>query len=279
MDKMCITFWGVRGSCPTYNHRMCRYGTNTSCVQININNRILIMDAGTGICQLGEFLYAYGGSIHADIFLTHTHWDHIQGLPFFKLAFEPKHSFNLYGERKKHLSLETVIKEQLKYPYSPITWDNFLSEFNFFEISGDNKIDIGDGIIVSTLSTDHPGGNIAYRVDFEGKSCCYITDLEHKADLNDKLVKFVFDTDVLIYDSFFTEAEYEGRDGTFPKHGWGHSTWEKGIKLAKDSNAKQIVFTHHKIDRSDCEIDQLLNYAKSKFENSLAAKQGMRICI
>ncbi len=274
-----ITFWGVRGSCPTFNPRMQEFGGNTSCVQMQIQNRLLIFDGGTGMHQLGKFLAEKNNSLRGDIFITHTHWDHIQGLPFFTPFFETRNYFKIYGENKKEIIFSDVIKDIMKYPYSPITWNDMDALLVFQEVESNQTLDIGDGITVSTIATDHPGGCISYKVKYKDKSCCYITDLEHKQDLHHNLKDFVKNSDILIYDSNYTEEEYFGENNKPSKEGWGHSTWERGIELVIEANVKKLVLFHHDSNRFDEELKKIELKAQAIHTDTIAARENMKICL
>ncbi|MTI70588.1 MAG: MBL fold metallo-hydrolase [Firmicutes bacterium] len=274
-----VTFWGVRGSSPTFGPDMREFGGNTSCVQIQIGNRLLIFDAGTGIQTLGRNLLNRKKDIKGHIFITHTHWDHIQGLPFFRPFFHKKNTFQIYGQRKSNLSFSSVIKDIMKYPYSPIRWDNMEADLNFKEIDSEDIIDIGDGITTKSIKTDHPDDCLAYRVDYKNKSCCYITDLEHSKEIDEELKRFVKGTDILIYDSNFTDDEYYGAFDKPNKKGWGHSTWQKGVRLAKEASVGKLVLFHHKLERTDDELLSIESKAKNNYKKTVVAREGMKIHI
>jgi phosphoribosyl 1,2-cyclic phosphodiesterase len=180
-----VTFWGVRGSLPVPGADTCIYGGNTPCVQIQIKERLLILDAGTGIFKLGRQLDKQNSAVNADIFITHVHWDHIQGFPFFSPAFRPGNKFTIYGQKIEGLSLEDIFKGQMTVPYFPITLQEMQANIRFYELDSNEHLNMGDGIVVKTLGINHPGGCLAYRIEHQGRSCCYVTDTEHSmpADL------------------------------------------------------------------------------------------------
>lgn len=279
IKDMEITFWGVRGSCPSFEYRMQEFGGNTSCVQIQIGDKLLIFDGGTGINSLGKSLVEEGKELKGDIFITHTHWDHIQGLPFFLPFFQKDAQFNIHGQKKKNLSFSNIIKDIMKFPYSPISWDDMKGNLTFKEVKTNEKIDMGDDIYINTVSTDHPGGCLAYKVEYKGKSCSYITDLEHTEKVDMQIKEFIQDTDVLIYDSNFTNEEYYGENGLLSKKGWGHSTWEKGLDTALKANVGKLVLFHHNSNRNDKELRDIEIKAKSTYKNTVVAREKMKIII
>lgn len=274
-----VFFWGVRGSCPTIDQNMMEFGGNTSCIHIEVNGRLLIFDGGTGIQKLGKYLQDKNEEVNGDIFITHTHWDHIQGLPFFTPFFNKNNKFNIYGQRKSDIPFSSIIKDIMRFPYSPIKWDDMGSLYKFIEINNDEEIDIKDEIVVKTIQTDHPDGCLGYRIEYENKSCCYITDLEHSDDFDVSLREFVKNCDLLIYDSNYTNEEYIGNEKEGSKKGWGHSTWEKGVELSKKSDVKKLILFHHNNNRNDNEIKAIENKAKMLFKNTFAAYEGMEISI
>ncbi len=171
-----ITFWGVRGSRPVPSLETLRFGGNTACVQMVLGERLFIFDSGTGICSLAQHLLKKEAPIQGDIFITHSHWDHIQGFPFFTPAFQRGNSFVLYGERKKR-SFESIMKGIMHSPHFPIQLDEMEAKMRFVEIKEHETLDMGDGIKITTFPTHHPNGCLAYWVDYQDKFCCYLTDL------------------------------------------------------------------------------------------------------
>lgn len=268
-----VTFWGVRGSLPIPGPQTAKYGGNTSCVQIQISQRLIILDAGTGIYKLGQQLMKSGKRICGDIFITHTHWDHIQGFPFFSPAFARNNHFNLYGPTKADMDFADLMKGQMTYQHFPVNLDSMGAEIFFHELVSGDTVDLGDNIIVRTTHNNHPNGGLAYRFDSDGLSCSYITDTEHFACINDRLREFVQDTDLLIYDTNFTDEEYNRFIG------WGHSTWQEGIKLARAAGAKKLVLFHHDKERSDEDMDKIEKQAQEHFSDCVAAREGMVISL
>ncbi|MEN6461252.1 MAG: MBL fold metallo-hydrolase [Syntrophomonas sp.] len=272
-----VTFWGVRGSRPVPGPYTLKYGGNTPCVQVQIGKRMLIMDAGTGICGLGQHLLTSSQPVYGDVFITHTHWDHIQGFPFFSPAFKGTNCFILYGQGKLDQTFADLMKRQMMFSYFPVSLDEMGAAINFYELSSGKVIDLKDDILVKTFPNNHPGGGLSYRIDHKGRSCCYITDYEHSYPIDTGLINFVKGTDLLIYDSNFTDQEYAGHDPYSYNVGWGHSTWQEGIKLVKAAEARKLVLFHHANFRTDDDIDRIEQDAQKQYTNLLAAREGMII--
>lgn len=277
--RFMVTFWGVRGSLPVPGPYTIKYGGNTSCVQIQIGERLFIMDAGTGIHSLGQALVKKGSTINGDIFITHTHWDHIQGFPFFAPAFIKGNRFNLYGQSKVNLNFSDLMKGQMCYEHFPVSLEQMGAEIVMHELQSGMEIDLGDGITVKCFNSNHPGGCLCYRLDHAGRSCCYMSDTEHYQELNQDLVNFVCGADLVIYDANYTDAEYYGKEGQPPRIGWGHSTWQEGVKLMQAAGAKKLILFHHSNVHTDADMDSIEREAREQYANLIAAREGMVIAI
>jgi len=266
-------FWGVRGTiaCP-YDSYM-RYGGNTSCVTVQCDDTLLIFDSGTGILPLGNKLMANGNG-NISVFFSHTHWDHISGFPFFKPAYSPKFSLDLYcGNLKQHgSSIFEVLSHQMANPTFPVPIDILQAKMQYHDFEAGENIKLSDEIHLDTCLLNHPKGATGYRVNFKGKSVCYVTDTEHKKDaLDESILKLVENTDLFIYDSTYTEEEYPNFEG------WGHSTWQEGVRLSKDAGVKNYAIFHHDPSHDDDFMDNVERDAKKTFADAFVAKEGMEI--
>lgn len=268
-----VIFWGVRGSIPVPGPDTLHYGGNTSCVQTQIGKRQFIFDAGSGIYNLGRELVKRNSEVSGDIFITHTHWDHIQGFPFFAPAFIKGNSFRLYGQSKIDRTFSELMHGQMVYQHFPVSLDQMGAKFEFNELDSGMEIDLGDGISLKTILNNHPGGGLSYRLDYDGRSCCYITDTEHYPQIDQKLCQFIGNSDLVIYDAHFTDEEYPAYVG------WGHSTWQEGIKLIEAAGAKRLVLFHHANFRSDQEMEVIEQQAQTRNNNCIAAREGMVISL
>ena len=287
-----ISFWGVRGSRPVPGIHTNEYGGNTSCVQMEAGGVNLIFDGGTGIVALGDRLLAEERT-EGHIFLSHTHWDHIQGLPFFKPFFHKAFKYKIYGESKEGKRVAEIVKGQMLEPYFPLKMDGLGGEPEFLDIGPGDRIELAPCLRVTAFAMDHPGGSLAYRVDFDGGvagsdsrgrsagssgpvSAVYATDTETlQGSDRERFLEFIQGAGLLIYDTFFTQEEYEkilpGKNGKK----WGHSTVEEAVALARDGGVGQLVLFHHKDNRNDEEMREIEAWAKEGFENTLAAKEGL----
>ncbi len=255
-DDFWFRFWGTRGSIATPGAHTVRHGGNTPCIEVCVGGQLVILDGGTGLRALGQSLLAGGNRVDADLFLTHLHWDHIQGIPFFTPAFISGNRFRIYGERKGHRSLREVLEGQMTDPNFPVPLSVMASELDINEICAGDVVDLGGGITVRTGPMNHPNGCIGLRVEYAGRALVYATDTEHDTStgqLDPAVVALAKDADVLIYDSMYTEAEL--RAG---KIGWGHSTFEEAIRVARAANARKLLFFHHDPARTDDALDARL---------------------
>ena len=225
-----VRFWGVRGSiaCPSPTYM--GFGGNTSCVEVRVGGRTVILDAGTGIRPLGQQLRREG-ALDADILFSHTHWDHVNGFPFFAPAFEPDNAFRVFAG---HLAEEGGIREaiagHMHEPMFPVPLDVMRARLSFTDFAAGETLDLGRGLQVRTAPLNHPNGATAYRIDHGGRSVCYVTDTEHVPERPDeRILGLVAGADLVIYDSTYTDAEFPARVG------WGHSTWQEGLRLVRRS--------------------------------------------
>lgn len=264
-----VTFWGVRGTNPVSGRAFEKIGHHTSCVSVRVNqDQLIIFDAGSGLYELGrEYSPSSPKVLH--ILLSHLHLDHIMGLPFFMPLWDKKYIVNIYSSNN---DLEDVLKAKLLHPpIFPISANSTNSNLIFHKVSMGETFQIETSYI-STFSLNHPGGSIGYRLDAEGRSICYITDVEHDPEfLDEKLVKFVRGTDLLIYDASYTEEEYMKR------RGWGHSTHSEAAKIAKAAGVKQLALFHQNPTHDDRLSGLLERQAQALFENTIAAYQGLTL--
>lgn len=265
-----ITFWGTRGSIPTPGRNTEKYGGNTSCVVVEDGDDILIFDAGSGIRPLGQSLaqkiLGREGKTKLHLFFSHTHWDHIQGLPFFVPAYLEKTELYIYAEPEKSEMLQKVLSGQMVSSYFPVSMSMFAASIRFEELPSEPFL-IGALALDWQRQREHPGGSLRFSVirGVEGKTkkFVYASDVEldplvteratdkSKAERCGEYIDFVRDADLLVADGQYTQEEYGG------KVGWGHTSLECLISIAEEADVKRLAVFHHDPERTDREIDAL----------------------
>jgi len=265
-----IRFWGTRGSLPVSGPHVVVFGGNTSCVQVETQEKdIFIFDGGTGLREFGAQLNHSDEPKTFHLFFTHFHWDHFLGLPFFTPVFNAQNTFHIYGPLPGQRPLQKILSDAMNSIYFPVPLREFPAKLEYHPLS-EKAIDIGSIQIVSTTLC-HPGATIGYRMESRGKSICYITDNELGLHpLMDKLLEtFCQGTDVLIHDAQFTPQEYVTRKG------WGHSTHEAVIGLAKVAQVKKVVFFHHDVARKDDDLREIVARFQKELEQEKTGIQCM----
>lgn len=258
---MRVRFWGTRGSCPSPGPSTARYGGNTTCVELRTDDdELVIFDAGTGIRELGRSLVARanGDPIRGEVFFSHAHWDHIQGLPFFTPAFQAGNHFRLWGSPSLERSLEVVLRQQMSPVVFPVAFDQLLARMEFTEFAQHRHS--GAGYDVRAINVRHPGGALGFRVSASGsdqRSIVFIPDNEldrdgdhaDSASTRDALVEFARGASLLIHDAMYTGAEY------MDHRGWGHSSYRDAVDFAIAAEVETMVVFHHDPDRTDDELE------------------------
>lgn len=272
-----IKFWGVRGSRPTPRKDTILFGGNTSCIQMQLGGRNFIFDGGTGLAELGKAMVKSQLG-QGEIFFSHLHWDHIQGIPFFTPLYVKGNSFRLYGEDKEGMKFEEAIKSQMMPPWFPVTMDTMNADYEFISIGPKMELTFDEDIRVKTFALNHPNQSLAFRIEKGNSSVVYCTDTEPvEEDRKAKFYDFLRAADVLIYDSHFTDEEYYGLVDGEHKKKWGHSTWEEGVRISREADIAYLLLFHHKEDRTDEELKEIQQQSQGKFKNSLVAMEGMTI--
>lgn len=276
-----VKYYGVRGSTPVSGKEYLKYGGNTTCIHIERDNTNIIIDAGTGIRVLGNDLLnngftAAGGKAH--IFFSHTHWDHIQGFPFFVPIYMPQNRFHIYGQTKdipmhdndteKTWTIGDVLEMQQNFMYFPVSTKDLASHIEYHEVTPGKDI-VVDDLIVNTIMLRHPNSSIGFRFDCHGKRFVFCTDIEHSDGLFDAMVEFAKDADVLAFDCQYTPEEYADS-----KVGWGHSTYKAAIEIVKAANVKNLHMIHHDPGHTDSKLEEIESRAKKDFENAFMVPEG-----
>jgi phosphoribosyl 1,2-cyclic phosphodiesterase len=286
-----IQFWGTRGSIPSPGPTTVRYGGNTPCVEVRTSSGwLIVLDAGTGIRELGRSLLqrAKGAPISGDIFLTHAHWDHIQGIPFFGPMFQRGNHFTIWGSKSLDTTLDRVVRGQMSPAVFPVAFEQLDASIEFCELpEGHRSV---NGYEVRAFAVRHPGGALGYRLAEVGNgssALVYISDNElgsgatydTRADWRRELVEFVRGARVLVHDTTYTAEEYAQH------RGWGHSTYEEAVDLALDAGVDTLVLFHHKPERTDDEVDQRLAECRALADRRggglriVAAAEGLTLSV
>jgi phosphoribosyl 1,2-cyclic phosphodiesterase len=269
---MQLRFWGVRGSTPTPQVENMRYGGNTSCVEVRIQDRLFVFDCGTGFRTLGQHLtkQASGQPLFAHIFVSHYHWDHIQGIPFFRPLYDSPNNVFIFHSSKRNRSLKRVMEEQMAAPYFPVNMNDMQANRAFHDIEA-GRVALDDDVTVQAAWLNHPQGCMGFRIESKEGVLVYATDNEPGDPEFDKSVrKLAEGADVLIYDAQYLPEEYEAH-----KRGWGHSHWREAVKIVMESGAKDLILFHHDPDHTDVCLDNVVKEARNYYPQVRAAAEGM----
>ncbi len=252
-----VRCWGTRGSIPAPGERTVRYGGNTTCVEVSDGQTRLVFDAGSGIRPFGVDLVEEGpDSIH--IFLTHFHWDHIQGFPFFDPLYDPEDTIRVIGPKQRDIDVRSLFAGQMGPIYFPVPFSAVAARMEFEHLNR-GEYDVGD-VSLQVMRVRHPSFVIGYRIRLRDHVVCFIPDNELAGDgyaeldpgFERRIVEFVGDADLLIHDAMYTTEEYAKR------RGWGHSTFRQSVQLAREGGVKQLLFFHHDPARTDDELDGIV---------------------
>ena len=266
-----VRFRGVRGTVACPGSDYVRYGGNTSCLEVRCAGHLFILDAGTGLRALGAELDA-AGPVDTDILLTHTHIDHIAGMPFFAPLFEPGNRLRIHAGHlwDSDVRLRDVFLRLIEAPIFPVPLEAVGAEIVFEEFRAGETLELQEGVAVRTAPLNHPNGATGYRIESGGRAICYVTDTEHvegKVDTN--ILGLIEGADIFIYDATYTAAEYPAF------RGWGHSTWEAGAELAERGCVGRYVIFHHAPEHTDDDMDRIAGQAQGIFASTTVAREGL----
>lgn len=275
-----LSFWGVRGSTPTVDPATWRYGGNTPCLELVApDGTQFILDCGTGLRMLGNRgTPANAGAFpETHIFVTHYHWDHIQGIPFFSPFYAENNKFHFYSFRSKFLgrdSLKQVFEAQMAVPYFPVDMSAMNAKRKFKEVADGDSFMVGENKITAR-ALNHPQGCLGFRIETPAGTVVYATDNEPgDAKLDASLKELAAGADIFINDAQFTPEQL-----ATTRRGWGHSSWHDGVRTARAADAKTLVLFHHDPDSADRTVDTILRQAREKFDSVFAASEGMVITL
>jgi len=270
---MQLRFWGVRGSVPTAGPGSLRTGGNTSCLEFSSNGHRLVIDGGTGLRALGEHI-GYQ-AVELPILFTHTHWDHIQGVPFFTPAYHPGSRITFAGASRASGTLEQVLDSQMRPPTFPIRMSDLATRRVYVALEEGQPVEFGP-FRVRSIDLCHPDGVRAFRVEADGRAVVHATDVEHGDALDPRLIQFAEGADLLVHDAQYTADEYRGVNGP-PRRGWGHATWVDAVGVAREAEVRALALFHHDPGRRDEAVEAIELEARSHFPRAFAAREGQPV--
>jgi phosphoribosyl 1,2-cyclic phosphodiesterase len=268
-NAITIEFHGVRGSTPAPGADTAEVGGNTSCVEVDCGGNRFVFDAGTGLRALGERLVA-GDPSHTTVLLSHVHWDHIQGLPFFPPIYVPGHRVEVMSGPNGFMPLEQALRRQMQPPFFPVAFDDVAPRVSARDLRAGSHL-THRGVDIRVARLNHPDPVYGYRVSYRGASVVYATDTEHYSCVDPTLRDLARGADVLIYDAQYTPEEYPSRVG------WGHSTYEAAAALARAAGVGTLVLFHHDPRRTDAQVAEIEDRARDRFAQTVAAREGRQL--
>jgi len=265
-----VRFWGVRGSIACSGPETIRYGGNTSSLEVRCGPHLLLFDCGTGARYLAKQLLQEA-PLDTHLFLTHTHFDHICGMPFFGPLFDKRNRFRVHaGHLGAGMTIKHALSELMMAPLFPVPLDIFAATVTFHDFDAGENLEPYPGVRLRTVPLNHPNGATGYRIEYGGKSICYVTDTEHvKGKPDQNVLGLIRGADIVIYDCMYTDEEFPGRIG------WGHSTWQEGARLCAAAGVKTFVVFHHDPDHSDSFMDQVARDVAALQPGSVVAREGL----
>lgn len=271
-----LHFWGARGTIPTPAAAQLRYGGNTSCLSVTLGEREhLILDCGSGLRAFGASLASNSGGrvSRFHIFLSHYHFDHIEGLPLFAPLYDPNAAITIHGRTSCGMQVREILESLIRPPYFPVTLTDVPARVQYADAAAGHKT-IGD-ITIDALNLNHPDGCLSFRLRRGARCVVYATDHEHGQAATDlALVEFARNADHLIYDATYEPGEYEEM-----RKGWGHSTWYAAVQTALAANVGNLVLFHHHPDHSDDELDRVQEVAREEFPNTVISHEGLELSL
>ena len=267
-----LKFWGVRGSIACPGPDTIRYGGNTPCVEVRCGEHTLILDGGTGLRPYGDALLKAGATLDADLFLTHCHLDHVSGLPFFAPLFAKNHHLRIWaGNLPATISIKQALRTMMSPPLFPIDVESFQARMEYRDFHPGDALEPRPGVTLRTGMLNHPGGSIGYRLECQGKVIAYLTDTEMPANTDNAALSLARDADLLIFDTTYTEAEIATR------RGWGHSTWQDGVRLAEAARVRTLCMFHHDPGHDDAFMDRHGAESAAARPGTIVAREGLVI--
>jgi phosphoribosyl 1,2-cyclic phosphodiesterase len=274
IDRIVVTFYGVRGSIATPSPDTVEVGGNTSCVEVQCGDRHIVLDTGTGMRLLGQHFLAERKRAQLSVFYSHLHWDHIQGLPFFTPLYMPGSELDFHGPK----GLSAALSAQMSEPGFPVRFGEVPARLSFRELADGATVRLDDCTQVSCARLNHPGGVLAYRIQYRDHAVVYATDTEHYSCPDPKLVRLAQGADLLIYDAQYDDDEYAGRRGP-PRTGWGHSTYTEGVRIADAAGVRRLALFHHDPAHSDAHVRAIEESAQRLRPGTFACREGHSVTV
>ena len=266
-----VVFWGTQGSVAFSNPKKRKYGSNTPCVSVECGEHVFVFDMATGFLPFSEyFLKKYRLPKAIDVFLSHYHQDHVEGLPFAGLTYNPGVSIVFHSQPSEGKTPEEILSNNYSPPNFPV---NLIQEappgkFKFNILAQKQTVILADGAVtVENLPVSHPGGSLSYKLTYNGRSFCYLSDFEYGEGLAPELKEFLKGADLVVFDAYFSNKTL------IP--GWGHSTWEQGVDLWREAGLKKLAMYHHSANASDKDLDAIADALAAISEDLFVAKEGL----
>lgn len=271
LSSMSVRFWGVRGSIPCPGPNTVRYGGNTSCVEVRCGESVLVFDAGSGLKLLGESLLRDGKTGNIDLFLSHGHIDHLIGLPFFAPLLTAGGRLRLWAGNLQLIGgLKPTVERLMSFPLFPIELGMLAGKFEFNDFRAGEELQPRSDIRLRTAALHHPGGATGYRLEYAGRSVAYLTDTECGNRLiDDGIVALAEGADLMIFDATYTKRELRDH------RGWGHSSWQQGVRLAEVAGAVRLCLFHHDPNHDDNRMDEIAAAAEAVRPGTIVAREGL----
>ena len=273
-SRFLVRIWGARGSLPGPAKATPYFGSETPCVEMRCGDHVLVFDAGTGLEGLSARLWSEEVR-DIDLFFTHCHFDHIIGLPFLRMLYDAKSSVRMHaGHFQDATTCEDMVRNFMRPPYFPITPDYFCADVAYRDFRPPETLKPHDGIVISTVRLPHPDGSVGYRIDCHGRAVCYMTDTEHTPGKpNEDILRIIRNADVMIYDCTYADDEFSQYVG------YGHSTWQEGVRLCEAAGVERLVIFHHRLGRDDDDLRRIERDAQERFPGAIVARTGLEISL
>jgi len=273
-ETLQVRFWGVRGSLPVSGPEFAEYGGSTICFEIRCGDEVLVFDAGSGILPAGWEFRAQGVR-HVNLFFTHCHYDHVIGFPYFASLFDPMATVDIWsGHLAGKMTTDTMLRAFMRPPWFPVEPDVCPARIRAHDFRVGDRLDPAPGVRLRTGPLRHPGGAIGYRVEWRDRVVAVITDTEHEPEVLDpEVLDLIADADLFLYDASYVEDEM----ARF--RGFGHSTWQQAVALAREANARRVALVHHAPFRTDAQLARIGSDAKAAFAGVFVARENQVITL